>query len=311
MFNKVNSLQKQIDILMIDRYGVTYNRMNNKHHESIAHAATVDSSILEAEIGQNVVEYDDTLIRTEEVNTDQANEADKVIADSSKQDQTQSQKDTNESQKLESKKVYLTFDDGPSNYTDDILDILSEYNAKATFFVIGKTDENSKKIYKRIVDEGHTLGMHSFSHVYNSIYKSVEDFDKDFTKLSDLLYDVTGYLPSLYRFPGGSSNNVCNKDILPFIKYLNDKAVTYYDWNVVNGDATGKILTPKQLYQNVVTGVSHHKTSIVLMHDTDTKENTVKSLTLILQTLSEEGASILPLDESVSPIQQVKASSLE
>jgi len=312
MFFKVNSLQKQIDILMIDRYGVTYNNMSNKHHNSIAHAAITDNSIIEADVEQN--DYDDTLDQTleEASSSDQTKEDEIVIEeDISKQEEVLSQEDDKEHQKFSTKKVYLTFDDGPSKYTSEILDILAEYNVKATFFVIGKTDENSKKMYQRIVDEGHTLGMHSYSHLYSGIYKSLEDFDKDFTKLRDLLYDTTGYLPSIYRFPGGSSNDISSEDISLFIKYLNDKSVIYYDWNVISGDATGKELTQKELYQNVITGIGLHKASIVLMHDTDTKENTVKSLKKILQTLTKEGATILPLDKSVTPIQQVKASSFE
>lgn len=312
MMSKVISLQKQIDILMIDRYGVTYHNLNDEHTESVAHAATTDDSIREANTEQNDEELEN-LDQSEEakVNADNQMKTAEVVTDDIEKKEEQLQEDTNTDQKFKSKKVYLTFDDGPSKYTSDILDILADYNAKATFFVIGKTDKYSKKMYQRIVEEGHTLGMHSYSHSYSSIYKSVEDFDKDFTKLSDLLYDITGYLPSIYRFPGGSSNKVSNEDISVFIKYLNDKSVVYYDWNVVNGDATGDSLTSKELYENVITGVNLHNTSIVLMHDTDAKEKTVNSLVEILQTLIEEGAAILPLDESVSPIQQVKTSSFE
>jgi len=205
---------------------------------------------------------------------------------------------------FDKKTVYLTFDDGPSKYTEDILKDLAEYNVKATFFVIGKTNSHSKELYKKIVDEGHTLGMHSYSHDYKQIYKSVEDFDKDFTKLRDLLYDTTGYLPSIYRFPGGSSS-VRKKDVSAFINYLNQKSVVYFDWNVVSGDATGVDYTAEQLYDNVINGIKLHNNSIVLMHDTDAKENTVKSLKQILKTLTEQGTELLPLNENVTPIQQV------
>ena len=79
--------------------------------------------------------------------------------------------------------------------------------------------------------------MHSYSHDYNKIYNSLEDFDKDFTKLMKLLYDTTGYTPTIYRFPGGSLNHVSKSDMKIFIKYLIEKEMNYYDWNVVNGDA--------------------------------------------------------------------------
>ncbi len=204
-------------------------------------------------------------------------------------------------------KVYLTFDDGPSIYTDDILDILAKYQVKATFFVVGKTDKKSKEIYKRIVDEGHTLGMHSYSHKYSTIYKSVEDFDKDFTKLWELLYDTTGYKPTIYRFPGGSDNLVNENGMDMFIKYLNEKSIVYFDWNVVNGDATGKKYTKKQLVNNVLQGVAGKKRAIVLMHDAASKKLTVDSLPKLLEALIAGGAELLPLDENVEPIQMIKA----
>lgn len=209
------------------------------------------------------------------------------------------------------KKVYLTFDDGPSKYSNEILDILAEYNVKATFFVIGKTDESSKQIYRRIVEEGHTLGMHSYSHIYNKIYNSVEDFDKDFTKLWKLLYDTTGYNSTIFRFPGGSGNSVSKNKMHQFIKYLNDNSILYYDWNVVNKDATGVAYTKEELINHVITGVTKKKTSIVLLHDADTKKNTVDSLLGLLKKLLSEGAELLPLDESVPPIQQIKANSIQ
>ncbi|NLJ97368.1 MAG: polysaccharide deacetylase, partial [Clostridiales bacterium] len=209
------------------------------------------------------------------------------------------------------KKVYLTFDDGPSYITDDVLDILAEYNVKATFFVVGHTDKKSKERYMRIVDEGHTLGIHSYSHKYSEIYKSVEDFDKDFTKLWQLLYDTTGYTPTIYRFPGGSLNQVNSYGMEEFIRYLNDKNIIYYDWNVVNGDAAGVEYTEEQMVDNVLNGVKRKKTSIVLMHDGGGKEKTAATLPALLEALISGGAEILPIDDTVPPIQQIKAKSVE
>lgn len=213
--------------------------------------------------------------------------------------------------RFENKTVYLTFDDGPSIYTDDILDILNEYGVKATFFVVGKTDSFSKEMYKRIVDDGHTLGMHSYSHKYDVIYKSIEDFDKDFTKLWNLLYDTTGLEPKIYRFPGGSANEVNKKGMDEFIKYLNEKSIVYYDWNVLNGDATNIKYTEEQLIDNVLTGVEAKKRSIVLMHDAASKEATVKTLPRILKELISGGAQLYPLDANVEPIQMIKADSVK
>ncbi|HKL79526.1 MAG TPA: polysaccharide deacetylase family protein [Mobilitalea sp.] len=208
------------------------------------------------------------------------------------------------------KTVYLTFDDGPSIITDEILDILAEYDVKATFFVIGKTDKVSKKRYQRIVDEGHTLGMHSYSHKYSEIYNSLEDFDKDFTKLWKLLYDITGYMPTIYRFPGGSANRVNKNGMEDFIRYLRDKSIIYYDWNALNEDATGEEYTEEQLIDNILVGVAKRTRSIVLMHDSEDKQKTLNSLPKLLETLISEGAEVLPLNEEVAPIQQIKAESI-
>ena len=120
---------------------------------------------------------------------------------------------------LNQKKVYLTFDDGPSDHTDEILDILKKNKVRATFFVVGKETEHAKKMYRRIILEGHTLGMHSYSHNYDQIYASVGAFSKDLMKLQKYLYDLTEVKSYIYRFPGGSSNH-CAGDIKPYIRYV-------------------------------------------------------------------------------------------
>lgn len=202
-------------------------------------------------------------------------------------------------------KVYLTFDDGPSDNTDRILDILKQYNIKATFFVTGKTDEESQAAYQRIVKEGHTLGMHSYSHKYCVIYDSLDAFEQDFTQLHDYLYQVTGVDCKYYRFPGGSSNKVSNLDMREFIKYLNQQDITYFDWNVSSGDATSQAYTTDELIQNVMGDVTKYKTSVVLMHDSTAKSTTVDALPALIEQLQSIGAQILPIDENTTPIQHV------
>ncbi|MSS64618.1 polysaccharide deacetylase family protein [Velocimicrobium porci] len=212
---------------------------------------------------------------------------------------------------IKEKKVYLTFDDGPGQYTDELLDVLAEYDIKATFFVIGKSDEHSIKMYKRIVKEGHTLAMHSYTHKYDKIYESVKMFDEDFNKLSDLLYEATGERPKYYRFPGGSSNTVSNLPMTNFISYLNKKGITYFDWNVINGDATGKKLSSEQMINSVMSGIRQHDTSIVLMHDMVSKNTTVKSLPALIEKLQKEDYVILPITKYTKAIQHVKAESVK
>lgn len=208
-------------------------------------------------------------------------------------------------------KVYLTFDDGPSSNTIKILDILKEHDIKATFFVIGNEDEDAREIYKRIVDEGHTLAMHSYSHKYSQMYGSVESFKEDYDKIQNYLFEVTGQECLFYRFPGGSSNHVSNTDMSEFIKFLNERGITYFDWNVSSGDATSRAYTPEELVENVVTDVEKYKTSIVLMHDAEAKATTVEALEPMIEALKDMGAEILPIDESTTVVQHIAATSVE
>ena len=208
-------------------------------------------------------------------------------------------------------KVYLTFEDGPSDNTGEILDILVQYDVKATFFVVGKEDEESKALYQRIVDEGHTLGMHSYSNKYSQIYQSDEAFEEDFERLRDELHQVTGVNSIYYRFPGGSSNQISNVPMSDFIHYLNEQGVIYYDWNVSAGDAASNAYSSEEIVANVMDDVVKYKTSVVLLHDASDKSATVEALAPLIEALNEMGAEILPIDEDTSVIQYVKADSID
>ncbi len=197
--------------------------------------------------------------------------------------------------------VYLTFDDGPSVNTDRILKILDDHGVKATFFVNGKDNPSLQDCYAKIIDAGHTLGMHSYSHNYSEVYSSVDAFDTDFAALYDLLYEKTGKRCTLYRFPGGSSNGVSKVSMNEFIDYLGEKGMTYYDWNVMSGDAVSSHVSPQSLADNVISGVKRYKFSVVLMHDSGDKDATVDALEIILNSLENMGAEILPITDD-SPV---------
>lgn len=211
----------------------------------------------------------------------------------------------------EHRKVYLTFDDGPSENTAKILDILKERDIKATFFVIGNEEEEAKELYQRIVDEGHTLGMHSFTHKYDVIYQSLDAYVEDMTRLQSYLEDITGVTTNLIRFPGGSSNHVSNVDMRELIRYVNEHGFTYFDWNVASGDATSQVYTPDELVQNVINDVVKYDTSVVLMHDSSAKSTTVEALIPMIDQLQEMGAELLPIDETTEPIQHITAENVE
>lgn len=205
----------------------------------------------------------------------------------------------------ERKRVYLTFDDGPSIYTGQILDILNANDVKATFFVIARENESYWPYYTRILEEGHVLGMHSYTHDYNQVYASLDSFEADVSHLSEFLYDRTGEYPSIYRFPGGSSNSVSHVPINECIAYLNEQGITYYDWNALNGDAVTDELSTDRLIENIMNSVRKNNTSIVLMHDMQSRHNTVESLQELIDILKAEGYEILPIDEDTPLIQHI------
>ena len=205
-------------------------------------------------------------------------------------------------------KVYLTFDDGPSIYTNEILDILKQYDVKATFFVLGKESEEAQQTLKRIVEEGHSLGMHSYTHQYDQIYASREAFAEDFVRIRDYLFQVTGVESRLYRFPGGSSNTVTNVDIHEFIEYLNEENTVYYDWNVASGDAAKVSLSAETILENATRGIDKRPASVILFHDAASRRTTVDALPMILEKIrAMDQTVILPITEDTEPVQHVKS----
>ncbi len=204
------------------------------------------------------------------------------------------------------RKIYLTFDDGPSVNTASILDILARYDVKATFFVIRKDGANNEKLYRRIVDEGHTLGMHSNTHEYSKVYASREAFMEDTSSLRDFLYMVTGVESDFYRFPGGSSNRVSRIPMEDFARLLHENGIEYYDWNVSARDAMNPIPDADQVYQNVRSGLTGHDEAIILFHDTASKVSTVQALPRIIEYIqSLDDTVILPITETTNPIQHL------
>lgn len=209
-------------------------------------------------------------------------------------------------------KVYLTFDDGPGRNTEEILEILERYEVKATFFVVGKEDENSQELMRDIVEGGHTLGMHSYSHKYSEIYSTVEAFEEDFTKLQDYLYEITGVKSKVYRFPGGSSNKVSRLDMSLFAAYLQEQEVTFYDWNISSGDGGSQLLDVETLVNNCLDGIEQNSTSIILLHDAEGKSTTVEALpTIIENILALENTVLLPITEDTEPVQHIQTKTNE
>ena len=201
------------------------------------------------------------------------------------------------------KKVYLTFDDGPSTEnTEKILKILDKYDIKATFFVIYHDSEKENKLLKKIADAGHTIGVHTASHNYEKIYSSVDAYLKDFNKMAKHIKEVTGQMPEIYRFPGGSVNSYNGAVYEQIIAEMTRRGFTYYDWDVGSGDASYGTASTNWIANNVIKGVSKYRTNVVLMHDTNAKDTTVEALPKIIETLQKKGYKFDKLTKEVKPV---------
>ena len=196
----------------------------------------------------------------------------------------------------EGRVIYLTFDDGPGPYTEQLLAVLNKYNVKATFFVM---NGDYNHLMKKIVDEGHAIGIHSVTHDYYSIYESPEAYFTDLTQMQEIIYKQTGVRTSLMRFPGGGSNLV-SKRYSPGIMSLLTQAVQdagfqYFDWNVDSEDAGGA-QTAREVYKNVTTGVMSGRVSVVLQHDIH--PYSVEAVEDLILWGLDNGYTFLPLEQS-------------
>ncbi|MEE1013085.1 MAG: polysaccharide deacetylase family protein [Clostridia bacterium] len=203
-------------------------------------------------------------------------------------------------QGTEQKICYLTFDDGPTTeVTPAVLDVLKQYNVKATFFMLGKMIERNPELAKRVYDEGHLLANHSYSHDYGALYASGDSFLGEIEKTTGLIQGVTGEEQpfKLMRFPGGSHNAgsyAAQKQQYKLL--LQEKGYYYADWNCLNGDAEGSSRTAEQLLARVKE-TSGAQNIVVLMHDAATKKTTADALPAVISYLQEQGYIFKRLDE--------------
>lgn len=192
------------------------------------------------------------------------------------------------------KTAYLTFDDGPSDHTGLILDILRQAGVHATFFVIGQEEESRRRMYRQIVAEGHVLGNHTYSHDYNKIYRSVQAFKADVDKLNDVLWQTAGVRPEIIRFPGGSNNRLSRKAggrriMANIAREMSNIGIPYFDWNVSSTDAAAAVVQKETIINSVKTNSAYKNEIIVLMHDVDVKRTTVEALPDIIAFLKRDG----------------------
>ena len=199
--------------------------------------------------------------------------------------------------------VYLTFDDGPSARTDEILATLAEKDVKATFFVIGHSDEADFERMRQIVAQGHTIGMHSYTHNYEKVYASVESFLDEFYRIFTQIREVTGVSPTAFRFPGGSINGYDGGFYQEIISEMIRRGFVPYDWNISSEDAaSGRILSVDTLVNNVVRNAGGKVRCFVLFHDNADKTTSAQAVGPVIDRLREMGFSFDAISPATLPV---------
>ena len=197
--------------------------------------------------------------------------------------------------------IYLTFDDGPSPYTEDLLEVLDKYDIKATFFLSPEDTEYDFRMMKLIAEKGHAIGIHTHSHVFYEIYSDTESYLDDFAQAYDLVYRATGHRCRFFRFPGGSVNSYNYRIRDELIDEMSRRGFVYFDWNVDSRDAEGASL--EQIQNNVFNQTDKVSPAIILMHDG------IKNTSLILEDIIKaleadaRGYDFRVITENTRPLQ--------
>lgn len=199
--------------------------------------------------------------------------------------------------------IYMTFDDGPGKYTNTVLEILAEYDIKATFFLVGSYIEKYPDSVRAIADAGHTIGCHSMSHNYTEIYASPKAISADIELWERAVYEALGYIPGerLYRFPGGSTCTAIKEgtfvDLLGAVK---DMGYTVYDWSCANNDAWYVNMREGQTKEEFfmeslqISLKLSGSVRILLLHES--VQESVGILREMIEYLLDEGYAFMPLD---------------
>ncbi len=201
---------------------------------------------------------------------------------------------------------YLTFDDGPSSNTEAILDILKEYDAKATFFVIGnELTEETKEILTRMKEEGHSIGLHANNHSYQQFYASTESLLTDYEQLFTTLKNEYGIETALFRFPGGSACTYLRPNRQTCLEELRQRGFSCFDWQISGEDAVGSP-TVGSILKSIFPKVYDYDTPIILLHDGRGRTKTVEALPEILKELQEKGYRCSALENAPEYTYRVK-----
>lgn len=206
----------------------------------------------------------------------------------------------------EEKKAFLTFDDGPSDMTERIVHLLDEQDIKATFFLIGEQiTEDMEPLVKKMAEEGHEIGIHTYTHEKDQIYASAQAYIEDVVKTSERIEEVTGKKPTYYRFPWGSVNSYICSFRQEVITELASLGYQYIDWNVSGEDSVGNP-TVQSIYSNIKKDYDRFCEPVVLMHDAHFNERTLETLPDIIKLFQEAGYAFGNITERSCPYQWCK-----
>ena len=201
------------------------------------------------------------------------------------------------------KVVYLTIDDGPSENTIEVLDILDRYGCKATFFVTGN-DPDHYYLIKEAYDRGHTIGLHTFTHDYATVYASADAYFADLAIIGEIVQEQIGYVPCFIRFPGGSSNevsaNYCAGIMTELSTAVQSRGFQYYDWNASTGDGAEHTANDIVMFGTEADGMEN---IMLLCHDSATKQTTVQALPRIIEFYQAHGYTFEAIDRSTCVVQ--------
>lgn len=204
------------------------------------------------------------------------------------------------------KTVYLTFDDGPSRYTEEVLAVLDKYDVKATFFVTGQ-NEDYLPFIGEAHERGHLIALHTYSHSFKEIYSSREAFWEDIGKLQEVIVTQTGSESNMLRFAGGSSNTICRryaggKLMRELVEDCEQRGISYHDWNIDTKDAVSGTLSANTLASRIVKGVKDKEPAVVLMHDGTMAASAADALDIAIPQLLDMGCDFARLDEITAAV---------
>lgn len=198
------------------------------------------------------------------------------------------------------KVAYLTFADGPSEVTEDLLDVLDEHGVKATFFVTAQKPDKLDLIAE-IARRGHAVGVHSYTHKYREVYKSVESYLADFNEMYQVVLEQTGVAPQIFRFPGGSVNAYNSGAYQELIAEMTRRGFVYYDWNCTAADVDD-YATVESIEAAIVNGARQRRFAIIDCHDGSGRSDTVAAIGPAIEALQADGYRFDVLSPEVTPV---------